>query len=53
METYVLVPWPECQEYMDEQWFYDEAILAVGVEDRVGPSAYFISERRVVFEENQ
>lgn len=29
METYVLVPWPEVQEYMEKQWFYDEAILAV------------------------
>ena len=51
METYVLVPWPECQEYMNEQWFYDEAILAVGAEEKVGTSAYFIPERRVVIEE--
>ncbi len=48
METYVLVPWPDCQEYMEYQWFYDEAILAVGAEDKVGPSAYFIPERRIV-----
>ena len=33
METYVLVPFPESQEYMEEQWFYDEAVLATGVED--------------------
>ena len=46
METYVLVPWPECQDYMNEQWFYDEAILAVGAEDRVG----FIPAHRIVFE---
>lgn len=53
METYVLVPWPECQEFMEYQWFYDEAILAVGAEEKVGTSAYFIPEKRVVFEENQ
>ena len=53
METYVLVPWPECQDYMEEQCFYDEAILAVGAEDKVGTSAYFIPERRVVFQKNQ
>ena len=47
METYVLVPWPEVQQYMDEQWFYDEAILAVGEEEKAGTSAYFIPERRV------
>ncbi len=48
METYILVPWPECQEYMEYQWFYNEAILAVGAEDKVGTSAYFIPERRIV-----
>ena len=53
METYILVPWPEVQEYMEYQWFYDEAILAVGAEDKVGPSAYFIPERRVVSEKYQ
>jgi hypothetical protein len=46
METYILVSWPECQQYMEEQWFYDEAILAVGAEEKVGTSAYFIPERR-------
>ena len=53
METYVLFPWPECQKYMEYQWFYDEAILAVGAEDKVGTSAYFIPERRVVSEKYQ
>ena len=47
METYVLVPCPEVQQYMEEQWFYDEAILAVGAEEKTGTSAYFIPERRV------
>lgn len=40
METYVLVPWPECQEYMEYQWLYDEATLAVGAEEKFGTSAY-------------
>lgn len=48
METYVLVPWPESQEYMDEQWFYNEAVLAIGIEDKVGPSAYFIPASRIL-----
>ncbi len=48
METYVLVPWPDCQVYMEYQWFYQEAILAVGAEDKVGTIAYFIPERRIV-----
>ena len=47
------VPWPECQEFMEYQLFYDEAILAVGAEDKVGTSAYFIPERRVVSEKYQ
>ena len=53
METYILVPWPESQEYMEEQWFYDEAILAIGAEEKVGCSAYFIPVHRILFEENQ
>lgn len=51
MDTYILVPWSESQDYMDEQWFYDEAVLAIDVEDKVGPSAYFIPAWRV--EQNQ
>jgi len=25
--TYVLITWPESQEFMEEHWFKDEAIL--------------------------
>lgn len=53
METYILVPFPESQEYMEEEWFEEEAILALGVEETVGSSAYFIPARRILFEENQ
>jgi len=48
MESYILVPWPECQEYMDEDWFDEEAILALGLEETVGTSAYFIPAHRVL-----
>ena len=48
METYILVPWPEFQEYMEEDWFYDKAILAVGAEEKVGSSAYFIPAHRIL-----
>ena len=53
METYVLVPWPESQEFMEEEWFQEEAILALGAEESVGSSAYFIPVHRILFEENQ
>ena len=29
-EGYVLVQWPESQEFMEEEWFEEEAILALG-----------------------
>lgn len=48
METYILVPWPEVQQYMEEQWFYDEAVLATGAEEKVGCSAYFIAAHRIL-----
>lgn len=41
-EAYILVQWPDSQEYMEKDWFEDEAILALGVEDTIGGSAYFI-----------
>lgn len=47
-EGYVLVQWPESQEFMEEEWFNDEAILALGSEDVTGSSAYFIPIKRIV-----
>ena len=47
-EGYVLVQWPESQEFMEEKWFDDEAILALGSEDKIGSSAYFIPIKRVL-----
>lgn len=45
--TYVLVEWPWSQEFMEEEWFDEEAILALGAEDQTGSSAYFIPAHRV------
>jgi len=42
---YVLVEWPESQNYMEEDWFEDEASLADC--ERFGPSAYFIPKNRI------
>jgi hypothetical protein len=38
-QAYVLIQWPESQEYMEEEWFDKEAILDV---DGESGSAYFI-----------
>lgn len=45
--SYVLVEWPWSQEFMDEDWFEEEAVCAVGAEDRFGSAAYFIPSHRV------
>lgn len=47
-EGYVLVQWPESQDYMEEEWFDEEAILVLGSEDKTGSSAYFIPIKRIV-----
>lgn len=41
--NYILVEWPESQEFMEEDWFGDEAILHYELS-----SAYFIPEHRVI-----
>jgi hypothetical protein len=46
-DLYVLVRWPESQNFMEEEWFEDEAILALGSEDMTGSSAYFIPIHRL------
>jgi hypothetical protein len=48
MDTYVLIQWPESQSFMEEPWFDDEAILALGAEEQTGSSAYFIPEERLL-----
>ena len=40
---YVLVHWPESQDYMEEDWFEEEAILKLNES-----SAYFIPIKRII-----
>jgi len=47
-DSYVLVQWPESQEYMEEDWFDDEALFCGGSEDKTGSSAYFIPIKRII-----
>lgn len=44
--AYVLIQWPESQDYMEEEWFEKEAIL--DVEGRLGDSAYFIPIKYII-----
>lgn len=46
--SYVMVEWPHSQEYMEEEWFDDEAILVLGQEEIFGSSAYFIPSNRII-----
>ena len=39
--AYILVQWPESQEYMEEEWFDEEAILS-------DESSYFIPLNRII-----
>jgi hypothetical protein len=45
---YCLIPFPNSQEYMEEEWFDKEAILALGIEYKIGGSAYFIPIKRII-----
>ncbi len=44
--SYAIVTWPESQEYMEEDWFEDEAIL--DTDGKFGSSAYFIPIKRIL-----
>jgi hypothetical protein len=46
--TYFLVEWPTSQDYMEEEWFDNEAILALGSEEITGSSAYFIPTHYII-----
>jgi hypothetical protein len=50
---YVLIEWPDSQDYMEEEWFREEAILALGSEEKTGSSAYFIPIRRLFKHEEE
>ena len=45
-DSYSIVPWPDSQEYMIEEWFDKEAILEV--EGKFGSSAYFIPNKYLI-----
>tara|TARA_Y100001938_G_C7851951_1_gene311250 strand:- start:62 stop:433 length:372 start_codon:yes stop_codon:yes gene_type:complete len=47
IEKYILILWPEVQEYMEEEWFNKEAILYQAIRDEQEhlDSAYFIPEK--------
>ena len=47
MEQYILVPFPEVQDYMEEDWFKKEAVLDVHDGAGAGSSSYFIPASRV------
>jgi len=46
VESFVLVQWPESQEYMEEDWFENEAVLDSDMQ--FGSSAYLIPLFRVL-----
>jgi hypothetical protein len=54
-EKYILVPWPESQDYMEQPWFRREAILYQSTDEQeyrvvkyiIMDSAYFIPEHRI------
>jgi len=45
-DGYSLIEWPDSQDYMEEEWFQKEAILAP-------ESAYFIPIRRLFKKEEE
>jgi hypothetical protein len=49
IEKYILILWPEVQEYMEEEWFNKEAVLYQAIRDEQEhlDSAYFIPENRI------
>lgn len=44
--SYILIPWPESQELMEEEWFEKEAILDIN--STIGNSSYFIPLKRIL-----
>ncbi len=45
-DSYVVITFPEVQDYMEESWFKNEAIL--DVESKFGDSAYLIPLKRIL-----
>lgn len=50
--TYIFIPFPESQEFMEEYWFEEEACLADY--EMFGPACYFIPQFRwLEYQENK
>jgi len=49
-QEYILILWPDSQEYMEEDWFRDECILMNDERflNEIGSSAYFIPKKRLI-----
>jgi hypothetical protein len=47
-DTYVLVEWPETQQYITKDWFNSEAILSESHLTKSGKAAYFIPTERII-----
>lgn len=45
-DLYKKVPWPESQDFMDKEWFEDEAVL-----DITDSASYFIPYKRSIEDE--
>ncbi len=46
MDSYILVVWPESQDYMEKDWFEEEAILDNS--ENAIPSSYLIPISRLI-----
>ena len=46
MKNYVLIEWPDSQDYMGQEWFQKEAIL--NNDDEVLSASYFIPENKYI-----
>ena len=46
MKNYVLIEWPDSQDYMDKEWFQKEAVLHN--DEEVLSASYFIPENRYI-----
>jgi len=42
MNEYILIEWPNSQNYMEQDWFNEEAHLCIDIS-----SAYFIPKNRI------
>lgn len=51
--TYVLVSWPDCQEYMDQEWWENEAVLDIDYKTGQNISYFIPYTRWLHFEINR